>query len=374
MPKKIITLITDRFYTSNHASVIRINSLANALFKNHDYQIKILTSKKGHLHKKYNSYLSFLNPPNNKSSFIRRLFKEILFSLELSIRLIFIKTDYVFISSPPFIMSLYCSFISIIKRKPYILDVRDLYPEVFFSAGLFKSTNIIGIILSSLEDKMYRNSIFIISTTHSWVKQISRFQKDTFLVRNGFIESLIPKSVNKYSTFTVVFHGNLGIFQNIELLIEIANKFDQTDTEIKFLVIGSGSKQYLLKNTNIEFIGHRALKDIYSIISRCHLGVSFRTKDPLSIGAIPVKIYEYISMRIPVVVVPKGEAGDLIESLGMGYQFDPHQFEEIFLKINKLTNDFKCEDKYSSYDNKPIEDFNRSLIATDFVKILNDNI
>ena len=58
----------------------------------------------------------------------------------------------------------------------------------------------------------------------------------------------------------------------------------------------------------------------------------------------------------------------------MGYQFNPNQYEEIFFKINEVINDFRNGNKSSSYDNKLIESFNRSLIANNFVKLLNDNI
>ena len=75
--------------------------------------------------------------------------------VELSIRLAFNKHDLIFTTSPPYLMTLFCIAIAKIKRVPYIVDIRDLYPDVYFSAGILSEENIFGVFLRNLEIKLY---------------------------------------------------------------------------------------------------------------------------------------------------------------------------------------------------------------------------
>ena len=337
-----IAVVTDRFFTSNHASVIRIRSIVNAINNTNKFEIKIYSTKQGYKKEIYPSSITFSPPPSNQNSLVLRLLTEIMLGVELFIRLAFYKHDLIFTTSPPYLMTLFCIAIAKIKRVPYIVDIRDLYPDVYFSAGILSEENIFGVFLRNLEIKLYSKAFIVTTVTKSYVDHIknsTKIENNVLLLRNGYSKNVIQEVEHKYNTFTLIYHGNLGKFQDVELLLRLAERLSRIDSDIEILIIGSGSKDHLIRSSyleNIKYYGQLEMEDVYSMIPKAHLGLSFRTDDKVSRGAFPVKIYEYIDFGVPIIVTPFSEAGKFVENNIIGYQYSPDQIDEIFSTIIDL--------------------------------------
>ena len=139
-----IAVVTDRFFTSNHASVLRIKSIVKAIENTNKFDVKIFSTKEGYNKETYASSITFTPPPSNKNSLVLRLLTEIMLGIELFFRLSITKHDLILVTSPPYMMTLFCVAMARIKRVPYVVDIRDLYPDVYFSAGVLSEENIIG--------------------------------------------------------------------------------------------------------------------------------------------------------------------------------------------------------------------------------------
>ena len=341
-----IAIVTDRYFTSNHASVVRIKSIVKAIKKSNKFDIKIFSTREGYKKELYSSSLTFTPPPSNKNNLGFRLLTEILLGMELFLRLFINKQDLILITSPPYLMTLFCTAMARIKRVPYVVDIRDLYPDVYFSAGLLREQNVISVLLRNLEKKLYSKAFIVTTVTKKYVEHIKNninAGNNILLLRNGYSESMVHTVEKKYDVFTLFHHGNLGKFQDVELLLKLAERFSNSDLDIDILILGSGSKDHLIQSSglnNIKFFGQMDMKDIYNKISRAHIGLSLRTDDKVSQGAFPVKIYECIAFGIPVIVTPISEAGKFVEKYQIGYQFNPFQVDEIYSEIVDLKK--KC--------------------------------
>lgn len=379
--KKIrLTIITDRFFPVNTASVIRLQVLKDAWLKSGFYDVKVLAASFEHGRNDVQYLRSLLPAPSNKSNRIIRLFLETALGVEYFIRLLFRKSDIFFISSPPFILALLCTWAARLRNIPYIFDVRDLYPEVYFSAGILKRNHLIGKTLSHFERQIYCKSLVNTTVTEGLVKKIQQQCEhgQTWLVRNGYIEKKMNEiKEHKFETFTVVFHGNLGEFQEINLILELAHSFYKNRKNINFLIIGEGLKADLITSIvlpNLTYSSNLEIHEVYKLISQAHLGISFRQDEWISRHSFPVKIYEYIGLLLPVIVTPISEAGEFVEKYQIGFQYQPNQINEIYHKILELAeNESYMKNLIGNISNiKSL--FSREKIADHFVKQMTNAI
>lgn len=371
-----ISVITDNFYTLNVASAVRVKAIVDALINTNKFDITIFTTKISKHTSKYNHKTTLNPPPSNKSNYLIRLFNEITLGIEFFFRLFIYKNDLILVTSPPFFMTLFCIMLAKIIRIPYIIDVRDIYPDVYFSAGVLKENGILGNMLSSIEKKIYNNSFLTTTVTRSLVNDIKNkmnYKDNVLLLRNGFINKNINLNNEKFKTFTIVCHGNIGKFQDVGLILKLAERFNKEKKDIEILVIGSGSEDYLIKNvslTNLKYFGKLDYYNVYNIISKAHLGISFRKDDIISRNAFPVKIYEFIGVGIPVIVTPISEAGEFVENNKIGFQFSTNQFNEIFSTIIYLKENQEKLKKLSENILKIRGRFSREKIAKNFAEAL----
>ena len=275
---------------------------------------------------------------SNKASALKRLIWENFLGIELFLTVFRSSRKLVILSSPPFFTVIWGAFACVLSKKDYILDVRDLYPEVLFETGLIKEQSLAGRILKFLIKKLYLRASKVITVTEGLCHMISDYGvAKPELIMNGFDPELFypGKLSEKYEKFTLVFHGNLGRVQNIETLLKLATELEKY-LEIQILIAGEGLKADQItkaKRKNIEYLGALPLKKISELLRKSHVGLSFRTDDKIGKEAFPVKVFEYFGSGIPTIMTPMGEAGDIIEKLGIGKQFHNDQIDEIVKAI-----------------------------------------
>ena len=71
-------------------------------------------------------------------------------------------------------------------------------------------------------------------------------------------------------------------------------------------------------------------------VSRCHLGLCLRRADEVSRDAFPIKVWEYIGLKIPSLVTPECEAGDFVEKHRCGMQFSAGDTQSMLTTILTL--------------------------------------
>lgn len=283
----------------------------------------------------------FFKLPSNQESAVKRLIKEVCAGLSLFFKVLYSNKDLFFFSSPPYITIMIAIFACWLRGHKYILDIRDIYPHVFFNLGLIAKDSLPAKMLLKVTGLMFTKAQHVITVAEGLVNLVKEMSPSAKikLIYNGYDDDLFKPSTEKFKKFTVVFHGNLGKFQRIDLLRKVAEKMLTADPEIKFKVIGYGPGEKFLQEppANLEFLGKIDYQDIAKYIAKCHLGISLRTEDQISRDALPVKMFEYIGVGIPVIVTPKGEAGKLIESEKLGFQLD-NNVAEIIENILEIKN------------------------------------
>ena len=278
--------------------------------KDSGLSVNILTTIKTEQTKKL-----FFPIADNKSPMWMRFMAEIFLGIELFLRIIMSKKDQIYIlSSPPFFTIYLASVAARFKRQKYLLDIRDLYPEVLFDLNYVDQNSYFGRLLTKLAKKMYQGAAGIITVTPGLKTEILKYADlPVHFIPNGFDENLFKPSLEKFDKFTVIFHGNLGLFQDVELVLKAAALLQ--DEAIEFLFVGKGAKEGLIRECNlpnVRYYGHVPYEKIPSLVSQSHLGLCCRIESKIGRSALPVKVFEFLGAGLPVINTPAGEIDEIL--------------------------------------------------------------
>jgi len=349
-----INFVTEYFYPANNAPGARFKPLVDEFIASR-IEVVIYTSKVSSQLKEYSVKTNLIGFPSNQRSAFVRLIQELTFGIETFIRLMFSKGEIYYITSPSFINCTLAYWYCKLFNKKYILDIRDDYPSVYFDSGLISEKGFIGKILIRIEKDIYTHSFILIAATNGLKTNLEKvyngYNKEIWLLRNGYSEKLFFPSTIKYKEFTLVFHGIISRYQDIDLLIELGHLIDKKNLPFKIIVVGQGNQDYKLKSEipkSINYLGPKSYDKIPEIISKAHIGLSFRQPGKISEDSFPVKIYEYIGVSIPVIVTPSSEAGKYVEQNKIGFQYNSDQKEILLDKIIEISKNKQLYDELLS--------------------------
>lgn len=371
-----ITFVTEYYYPVSNAPATRFKPLVDAL-KRH-FAVHLMTSAKSRSCGESTATFNRIPFPENTHSTFVRLALEVMYALETFVRLLFTRSQLYYITSPSYFNCMAAFFFCRLMGKAYIVDIRDDYPRVFFDNGLIREHSRVGRFLVSLERKLYKHAFMVIAATEGLRKNIKALHdRDVYLLRNGFSEKLFGYTDEKYSPFTLVFHGNLSVYQGIDTIIKLADELERTTEDVQIVVVGKGSEAEKLsqkKSNVLRYLGPKQHHEISPIIQKAHVGLSFRKSGKISEDAFPVRAYEYIGSCLPVLVTPVSEAGYYVQSNQIGFQFREDGIKEIVDAILKLKNDHGLYQKMIRNLEARRLDFSRERLSSDFADYLASRI
>lgn len=279
---------------------------------------------------------------DNTNGLLARFVGELRLGFEVGLAMVSKHRAPVLISSPAYLSSLVIAGICRLFRTPYVLDVRDIYPQVYDQAGVLKRSSPIYAILLRLSRRMYRGARCCMTATEGLKHEVARDddRRQVFCVYNGYPAALSAIRPAKHRRFTLCFHGVLGFFQDVETLVRLAEALQGDDIDL--VVIGYGRKADLLsacRLPNLRFLGKLPFDETMAEVSRCQVGLCLRRGDEISRDAFPVKVWEYLGLEIPSVITPICEAGDFVERHGCGIQLPAGDHEAVRRTILGLRDD-----------------------------------
>ena len=288
---------------------------------------------------------SFFPTPSNKAALLVRLVQELLLGLDLGLRILLKKeVSLCIITSPPFFMACCCAFFAKISGVAYVFDVRDRYPGVLEDLGVLKLKSSLGKCLKGLEAWVYRGAKHVTTVTNGLLGELqSDFPNVEFhLLRNGFDEEVFKDELldsKKADYFTVVYHGRLGRFYDIDFYLKLIELLGKLEPKIRFLMIGHFPQKILsLKSPNLEILPMMNLEDLSKKLSTCHLGICLLRELPAMKNAFPAKSYDFIGAGLPQLVGPEGELSETISKSGAGVSFKKINPERIARTIIDIKN------------------------------------
>jgi glycosyltransferase involved in cell wall biosynthesis len=254
--------------------------------------------------------------------------------------------DLLVVSTPSYIAALILCARARRLGIPYVLDVRDIYPQAYAEAGLIARGGWLYRFFAARSRALYRGARRVLTATQGLAREVASAAPsvDVQCIYNGFPAALSERRALKHKRFSVCFHGALGFFQDVETLVTVASRLRPLDVDV--VVIGYGRKEALLRHAaldNLRFLGRLGFEDTIAEVERCHVGLCLRHDDEISRDAFPVKVWEYLGLGMPSIVTPACEAGAFLEEHNCGFQLPAGDVEAIVNTLSRLkSNPDEC--------------------------------
>lgn len=280
--------------------------------------------------------------------FVRRALTELVMGFRFATRLWSLRKTYrlVVLTSPPFFTNALCAAACVLLGKPYVLDVRDRYPQVLFDLQVLTIRGVPGRVLLSIERAMYRRAFAVLVATKGLAAQIERDWPNISVAvqRNGFdadaFERFLPVGLREPGPrLRILIHGLFGRMFDVDAFLRIAAYCAKHASAHEFVLAGYGpGLEALLKANcaNVTYLGRLDHADILQLLERVDVGLSVHTEQARN--SFPVKVFEYIGAGVPCIVIPRSEAGLEVEQAGMGWSFDSSQWQTCAQRLAELTH------------------------------------
>lgn len=402
-----ILLFTQYYPPDIGAQAFRMEVLVKALLKR-DHKVSVITTephrydlKEKIQFKKYekDSKLEIyrIRGGKNNDTFWRRPVNYFIFmvnSLIYSLKLTHTGGGYdlIFATSPPITSAVTAFVCAFLKKKDFILEVRDLWPDTLVDLKIFKNKLIINFLVY-IEKILYRKAKLIVVVSEAFKikitdKGVSENKIVTFpngLDKEFVLENVAIKRKNAFreeysipkDKIIVSYVGNVGISQNLKIIIGAAEKIK--DNNILFLVVGEGlEKRRLLRLAKEKHLDNKILfldalprdkiKDIYQLSDILFL----QLKDLIIFKrTIPSKIFEYLGSGLPIIYGLNGIAANILKDSGNGIKIKPECDEDLVGAVKTIKN------KYDFYMGRAkkgrdfvIENYMREAIMKNYVNTL----
>jgi glycosyltransferase involved in cell wall biosynthesis len=296
------------------------------------------------------------------------------------------KHDKIIVSSPQFLPVISGFIIAKIKNIPFILEIRDLWPESIVALGAIKKNNYIIKILYSIAKYIYQKSELIVVVTKTFKEYLVDMgirEDKIIIIENGFnFDSTLKPSKSiqtvkeKYNitnnNFTVSYIGTIGMSHGIEIVIEAA----QLIKDVNFLIIGEGAQKKSLqeiakvkKITNILFIDNIDWQEIVNINQVISANLIHLRNLELFKTVIPSKIFESMALKKPILAGLIGESLDIIKQSKSGLEVKPEDPNSLVEKILQMKNNKNLCDQLANNGFNLVQDrYNRKTLAQKMIE------
>lgn len=299
---------------------------------------------------------------------------------------LFVKTDLIVATSPQFFTAVAGYGASVFKRKPWVMEVRDLWPESIRAVDGAPGKERWLDRLEKLELFLYRKAVKIVVVTNTFKDNLTRRgvpAEKIEVVTNGVLtgnfphrpkDSVLLTELGLQDKFVVGYLGTHGMAHKLDFILDCA---PAAAPNVHFLFIGGGAQKKALK-ARVEKEGYANVTMLPSV-TKAEIGryisitdvalVPLRRSDTFK-TVIPSKIFENAAMGKPIFLGVEGESQAIIEKYNAGLCFIPEDEPDFLRQLNRLATDQAVYD--SCRDNCKIlaEAYDRNVLANDMLAVL----
>lgn len=271
------------------------------------------------------------------------------------------RPDVIVGTSPQFFTPCAALVVSWLRRRPFVFELRDLWPDSIVAVGAMRETAAIRA-LRKLEYFLYRRAARIVSVTQSFKRVLTGNgipPEKIAVVPNGVdLEAYQPgprpvdlaRRLGVEGKFVAAYVGTVGMAHGIGTLLDAARALRQR-TDIAFVVVGTGAQQAELAATarreglaNVIFVGAVSKAEVRDYWRLCDAAVVLLRDTPLFRHVIPSKMFEAMGMERAIILGVKGESEEILLAAGAGVTIPPEDAMALAAAVTALADDRQgCE-------------------------------
>lgn len=303
------------------------------------------------------------------------------------------KPDLIIATSPQFFCGWAGRIACWIRRTPFVLEIRDLWPESIVAVGAIRNRLIIRF-LERLEKSLYRSATKLVTVGIGYRDQLVMRGVDPdniSVIPNGVDLNLfdgnadgarIRTEFDLGDRFVCSYVGTIGMASGLGVVIEAAVLLKNAGrNDFRFLLVGDGAIRHSLE----ERIAEKHLRDLITVTGQLpkdrmpevlaatdacliHLKKSIFFKT-----VIPSKIFEAGAMSKPIILGVEGLAATLVGDADSGLCIAPDDPVALVKAIGILASDPSLCSRLGSNGKRFVHrDHNYELLANSYLSSLTD--
>ena len=299
------------------------------------------------------------------------------------------KYDILFATSTPLTAGIPGIFARWLRKKTFVFEVRDLWPELPREMGVIKN-RLVLFMLTVLERATYRSAHKIVGLSPGIVEGVIKCgirRENVAMIPNGCDISIFSKKLKLWrpsnilpSDLMVIYSGTHGLANGLDAVLDAASVLKKRGRiDIKIVLIGQGKLKPALESrakledlSDVIFFQPVDKDTLAGLLAGADLGLQILANVPAFYhGTSPNKFFDYIAAGLPVLNNYPGWLAYLIEEHQCGIVVAPDDSEDFASALERAA-DSRAELKRmgsNAYD-LAITQFNRDKLSGQFVEWL----
>lgn len=228
--------------------------------------------------------------------------------------------DCVYLESTPPIQGLLGSLLKVFRNVPFVYCLQDIFPDSLAGTSLAKKGGLLWKIGRVIENFTYKYADKIIVISEDFKKNIMAkgVPEDKIVVIYNWVDQNkvvdVPREENKLfdkydidrEKFYIEYSGNIGLTQNMNMLLDVMKELKTTHPDIGLVLVGEGAYKAQVEEivkrddlTNVTMIPFQPYEDISHVLSLGDAGLVI-SKPGVGANSVPSKTWSIMSASRPV--------------------------------------------------------------------------
>jgi colanic acid biosynthesis glycosyl transferase WcaI len=263
------------------------------------------------------------------------------------------RPDVILATTPQFFSAVSGYFLSRLHGVPFVLEIRDLWPQVAVEMGVVTGASIRPLI--RLQRAMYAHADRIVIVSEGFRQHLHDAgvpDEKISYVPNGISQDILeaeletPQALRARlgldNKFVVSYVGTHGMAHGLEFVLETAARFVDAP-DVHFLFVGDGSERESLEREaaerelgNVTFLGQQPRATAAACYRASDVSLVPLRDLPAFRQVLPSKIFEILGVGVPIICSVGGEAGELVARSGGGLVIPPESVDELVAAVRTL--------------------------------------
>lgn len=246
--------------------------------------------------------------------------------------------DVVIATSPQLLVGLSGWWLSRIKRRPLVLEVRDLWPESLVASGVGRTGGRLIGALDRLAEFLYRRADLVVTVTEAQRDNLLRTRglppEKVRVIENGVETELFRPLEEEHcrrelripaERFVVSYTGTLGLAHGLGMVLDAAEQLKDRMPQALFLIVGEGAERESLVAEatrrglhNVHFVRQQPRDRMPLYIGASNVCLVTLRKSDVFKTVIPSKMLEFMACARPIALAVDGQARQVLEEAAAG--------------------------------------------------------
>jgi glycosyltransferase involved in cell wall biosynthesis len=268
------------------------------------------------------------------------------------------RPDVVIATSPQFFCGWAGVWVCRLRRLPFILEIRDIWPESIVTVGAMKKSVAVRQ-LERWERSMYRAARRVVTVGEGYREQLVARgvpAERIDVIPNGVDRAAFDRTTGEGGVraeyglgdaFVCAYVGTIGMGSGLEVVLRAARLLrDAPGPDVVFLLVGDGAVREDLERrarseglSSVVFTGRLDKARIPAVLAASDACLVHLSRKELFRTVLPSKIFEASAMARPIVLGVEGFAADLVAGAGAGICIEPENERELVEAVTRLAGD-----------------------------------